>query len=231
MENKEKSILGIIGGSGFYEFPELEIKDQISVKTKYGNPSDKITIGEYLGNKVAFLPRHGSGHNYPPHRIPYKANIVALKKIGVKHIIGTCVCGSLKDDISPGSFVVPDQFINFTWGRDDYFKYNKKIIHLPMGEPYSSFLRNEIIELLTKLDFKFFDVGTVVVIQGPRFSTKAECYFAKEEKIHYACLSSVTDYDVGVRNKNMKISNESFGDIDTIFKLNIKKQEKYSFRS
>jgi 5'-methylthioadenosine phosphorylase len=132
-----KPRLGIIGGSGMCSFCELRVISKVRPETKYGLPSDDISICEYRGQPIAFLPRHGSKHNIAPHKVPYKANLVALKEIGVEYVIGTCIVGSLRREVIPGSVILPDQFVNLTWGRDDYteieevrssFAYGKAIL-------------------------------------------------------------------------------------------------------
>jgi len=189
----------------------------IETETSYGKPSAPIIVGELCGGRIAFLPRHGKKHTILPHRVPYKANLVALKSLGVRHIIGTCVVGSLRKKIEPGAFVVPDQFINLTWGRDDTYKIDRKLIHLSMAQPYCECIREIIARELKTIGVICCNKGTVVVIQGPRFSTIAEskmfalwggdivnmtqypeCYFARELGLCYGAVASVTDYDVGV---------------------------------
>lgn len=141
-----KPKLGIIGGSGMCSFSELKVISEVRPETKYGFPSDVISICEADGQLVAFLPRHGSKHTVAPHKVPYKANLAALKEVGVEYVIGTCIVGSLKKEIVPGSVVLPDQFVNLTWGRDDYTVADGgSFVHLPMGEPYCNQLREEII--------------------------------------------------------------------------------------
>ena len=187
------------------------------VITSYGAPSAPVTLGTIDGVPVAFIPRHGPEHTILPHKVPYKANLAALQQLGVRYVFATCVVGSLKKDVLPGWFVVPDQFINFTWGRDDTSAVDSQVIHLPMAHPYCVNLRMVIVRELHKLRFAHADRGTVVVIQGPRFSTIAEsrmfaqlggdivnmtqypeCYFARSLGMCYAAVASVTDYDVGV---------------------------------
>jgi len=210
----------------------------VEVKTLYGRPSGPITIGELCGGRIAFLPRHGKEHKIPPHKVPYKANLEALKSIGVRHVIGTCVVGSLRKEIKPGSFVVPDQFINFTWGRDDAYEIDKKLIHLPMAQPYCENIREIIVQELKIMKVDHQTKGTVVVIQGPRFSTVAEskmfallggdvvnmtqypeCYFARELNLCYGAIASVTDYDVGVPNI-ISIQSGSLEQVLTVFHRN-----------
>lgn len=209
--------VGIIGGSGLCTFPELSILHRVRPATQYGAPSDDILIGECSGHVIAFLPRHGEGHTIPPHRIPYKANLAALKELGTRSVIGTCIVGSLKRDIPPGSMVVLDQFVNLTWGRDDYFDIDRQFVHLPMARPYCETLRHVAVDVATGIGLRPIPRGTVAVIQGPRFSTIAEsrwlaangwdvvnmtqypeCYLARELGLCYAAVAWVTDYDVGV---------------------------------
>lgn len=136
LTKKERPTLAIIGGSGMCSFTDLKVIAQVKPLTKYGYPSDIISICEHHEQIVAFIPRHGAKHSLPPHKIPYKANIMALKEIGVKNIVATCVVGSLKKTMAPGSLVIPDQFVNLTSGRDDHFEQDGIFIHLPMGAPY-----------------------------------------------------------------------------------------------
>lgn len=169
--------IGIIGGSGLCQFPELKEIKRVNAHTKYGWPSDEIIIGEYRGKRIAFLPRHGREHTLPPHKIPYKANLVALKSLGVKQILATAISGSLKKNIKPGDFVVLDQFVNLTWGRDDYFNVDKEFVHLPMADPYCPRLNKVVYKIAKSMGISVHKKGTVVVIQGPRFSTRSESRF------------------------------------------------------
>lgn len=229
--------LGVIGSSGFYDFPELKNIKKILINTKYGKPSDKITIGN-LGNdlEIYFLPRHGKKHQLPPHHVPYKANLQALKQLGVNHVIGFCATGSLNKNIKPGDFVVLNQFVNFTWGRDDYFNADgKNFIHLPMSDPYNKEFSDFFYGVARKSKIRIHNNCTVVVIQGPRFSTMAEsawfskqgwdvvnmtqypeCYFAKEMDICYAGIAMVTDFDIALKKYGQVMS---LGEIDKIQKI------------
>src|SRR3989338_3828551 len=171
-QNLRKPRLGIIGGSGMCSFPELKVISRLRLETKYGLPSDEIAICEHDGQLVAFLPRHGAKHTLAPHKVPYKANLTALKEIGVEYVIGTCIVGSLKKEIPPGSLVLLDQFVNRTWGRDDSSEADGgSFIHLPMGEPYCRHLRQKALAVESETNTVIIPQGTVVVIQGPRFST------------------------------------------------------------
>lgn len=235
-----KATVGIIGGSGLEKFPEIEnrIVTTMKPKTKYGYPSDKIIISNHKGKRIAFLPRHGYNHNIPPNKIPYKANIAALKMIGVRYILATCTAVSLKKLIKPGSLVLLDQMVNLTWGRDDYFTVDKSFLHLPFARPYCPTLRKIILTYAKKLKIPIHKKGTIVVIQGPRFSTIAEskwfieegwdlvnmtqypeCYFAREAGICYATIASVTDYDVGIKS-NIKFNKNNYGKSIKTFNTN-----------
>jgi len=218
---KEKKLaeIGIIGGSGFYKFFEKGAKE-IEVETKFGKPSDKITVGNLFGKKVAFLPRHGKEHQIPPHRIPYRANIAALKEIGVKTIIAPTAVGSLRTDIKPGDFVICDQFVDRTKSRQDTFFDGPKVAHIEATYPYCKELREIAVSQARKLKFPVHSKGTVVVVEGPKFSSLAESlWFSKmgwdvvnmtqypevilalELGICYLNISLVTDYDSGIYAK------------------------------
>lgn len=221
MENdlqKHEAEIGIIGGSGFYEM--LENPVEIEMIGGHGAPSDKISLGEIHGRKVAFLPRHGRGHKFPPHKIPFKANIQALKDLGVKQIISPCAVGSLKPEIKPGDFVFPDQFVDRTYGRDDTFYHGPEVIHISGAEPYCPDLREVAIQSAKKLKYSYHSSGTIVVIQGPRFSTRSESKWfssqgwdivgmtnypesvlARELEMCYLTIGLVTDYDVGLEGR------------------------------
>lgn len=206
--------IGVFGGSGFYSFME-DVKE-VEIDTPYGKPSDKIAIADFGSKKVAFLPRHGKKHTFPPHVIPYQANLYAMKLLGVKYIIAPTASGSLKREIKPGDFVICDQFIDRTWGRMDTY-YNSETKHISLANPYNEELRQIAIKSCIDEGVKLHKKGTVVVIQGPRFSTKAEsrwfssmgwdvvnmtqypeCTLANELGIPYANISLITDYDAGL---------------------------------
>lgn len=210
--------VAIIGGSGMCTFPELRELYRVRPTTRYGLPSDDIRVCEHQGATVAFLPRHGAEHAIAPHSVPYKANLTALRELGVRTILATCIVGSLKKEIAPGSLVVPDQFVNMTWGRDDYTEQDGGgFLHLPMADPYCAVTRQAIVRSVIDAGYPVVDRGTVAVIQGPRFSTRAEsefyirngwdivnmtqypeCYLARELGMCYGVIAVVTDYDVGV---------------------------------
>ncbi len=208
-----KNLIGIIGGSGFYDFLEGE---EMVVNTPYGAPSDKILLSEYQGRGVAFLPRHGKNHQYPPHQINYRANLFALKKLGVSQVLAPCAVGSLNADMAPGDFVIADQLIDQTKNRKDTFFDGPKAVHISMAEPYCHALRQYVILGCDQLDITCHDKGTLLVVEGPRFSTKAEsrlygehtdiinmtqypeAVLARELEMCYANISIVTDYDAGL---------------------------------
>ncbi|MBI2086561.1 MAG: MTAP family purine nucleoside phosphorylase [Candidatus Zambryskibacteria bacterium] len=241
-----KPKLGIIGGSGMCSFPELKVISRLRPETKYGQPSDEIAICEYAGQLVAFLPRHGEKHTLAPHKVPYKANLAAFKELGVEYVLATCIVGSLKKEIVPGSLVIPDQFVNLTWGRDNLLEADGgSFIHLPMGEPYCNHLRGQVMEVASTLKTVVVPQGTVAVIQGPRFSTKAEslwlsangwdiinmtqypeCYFARELGLCYAAIATVTDYDVGLQ-ESLVIDPRQMGKVLEIFRGNVQKTKDF----
>jgi len=208
--------IGIIGGSGLYDPGMLSDIKEVKIHTPYGEPSDYIVIGRYGGKTVAFLPRHGRGHRIPPHRINYRANIWALKSLGVRYIIAVSAVGSLREDYRPGDLVVPDQFIDMTKSREYTFFDGPQVAHVSMAEPFCEFLRDKIIKIGRELGFRIHEKGTYICIEGPRFSTKAESRvwrevykadiigmtlvpevnLACEAQICYSTLAMVTDYDV-----------------------------------
>ena len=254
MPEMSKVELAIIGGSGLETFDELETQTFFQTETKYGYPSDDITIKKCMDNLgkerfVAFLPRHKRDHSLPPHKIPYKANIAALKSLGVREVIGACIAGSLQLEIKPGDFLIPDQFVNLTWGRDDCFEYDHHFLHLPMSEPYCNSLRVLLADQARKLGVSVHTSGTVAVIQGPRFSTRAEsqwftaqgwnivnmtqypeCYFAREAGICYASVATITDYDVGL-GENVQITQKTMKKSLEVFKHNIELTKKLLLRT
>jgi 5'-methylthioadenosine phosphorylase len=207
--------IGVFGGSGFYSF--LEDVEEVEVDTPYGKPSAPIAIGEVGGKRVAFLPRHGREHELPPAQIPYRANVWAMRELGVRRLIGPNASGALKADLDLGEFVVCDQFVDRTTGRADTFYEGPETTHVSAADPYCPGLRRLLVETAAELGIPVRDGGTVVVIQGPRFSTRAESrwfqdagwdvinmtaypegYLARELELCYANISMVTDHDVGV---------------------------------
>ncbi|MGH2453746.1 MAG: S-methyl-5'-thioadenosine phosphorylase [bacterium] len=207
--------IGVVGGSGFYEL--LEGAEEVDVETPYGPPSDRLTIGEVGGRRVAFLPRHGRRHTIPPQRINYRANVAAMAALGVRRILGPCAAGSLQPEVRPGDFVVCDQYVDRTRGRADSFYDGPEVTHVSMAHPYCPEMAVLLTAQARAMALPLRDHGTVVVIQGPRFSTQAESRWfraqgwevinmtqypeaplAREREICYANISLITDYDVGV---------------------------------
>jgi 5'-methylthioadenosine phosphorylase len=212
---KPRAEIGVFGGSGFYGF--FKGASKVSVKTRYGAPSARLTVSKVGGKSVAFLPRHGVHHEYPPHSVPYRANVDAFKQLGVKRVVGPNAVGSLKAEIRPGDFVFCDQFVNFTTGRKDTFYDGPVTTHISTAEPYCPQMREVAIAAAKEMGARFHGTGTVVVIQGPRFSTKAESRFftkqgwdvinmtqypevvlARERELCYLNISLATDYDAGL---------------------------------
>lgn len=244
-QNKINAEIGVFGGSGFYDF--LKDIKKITVKTPYGMPSDKIALGEYAGKKIAFLARHGKEHKYPPHKIPYLANLWAFKKLGVRKIISPCACGSLSPKIKPGDFVICDQFIDRTKKRQDTFYGGSKVVHISAANPYCENLRKIAIKSCEKLKIPHHKKGTVVVIEGPRFSTAAEskwfqnqkwevinmtqypeCILARELEICYVNISLITDYDAGLVS-GKKINPVDLKEVLKVFNENNEKVKKLIF--
>ncbi len=211
---EKRAQIGVFGGSGLYSL--LENVEEVKVETPYGAPSDRIALASLHGKKVAFLPRHGKDHDLPPHMIPYRANLWAMKHLGVSRIIGPCAAGSLKADVKPGEFVICDQFVDRTSGRVDTFYDGPVTTHVSAADPYCNSLRHIAVESCKDLKIPAKKTGTVVVIQGPRFSTRSEsrwfasqgwevinmtqypeCMLARELEMCYVNVSLITDYDVG----------------------------------
>ncbi|HEX9059585.1 MAG TPA: S-methyl-5'-thioadenosine phosphorylase [Clostridia bacterium] len=237
--------IGIFGGSGFYSF--LENVKEIEIDTPYGKPSDKISVAELEGKKIAFLPRHGKNHQYPPHKIPYKANLYAMKQLGVSKIIAPTASGSLQPNIKPGDFVVCDQFVDRTWGRNDTYFDGPETKHPSPAHPYCPELRKIAIEAGKSLGITTHEKGTVVVIQGPRFSTVAEsrwfgkmgwevinmtqypeCYLARELEMCYVNISLITDFDAGLEGRD-DIPPVKEEDVYKVFTENNEKVKKMLF--
>jgi len=164
--------IGIIGGSGFYEL--LDEATEHEVDTPFGAPSDVVVTGTFAGREVAFLPRHGREHHLPPHRVPYRANVWALRELGVTRVVAPCAVGSLRTDLDTGTFVVLDQFVDRTRMREQTLYEGPDVQHVAMADPYCPRLRDVAIAALEAGDHPHEPTGTIVVIEGPRFSTRAE---------------------------------------------------------
>lgn len=214
-----KADIGVFGGSGFYSL--IDNVEEVEIDTPYGKPSDKISIATISGKKVAFLPRHGKDHKLPPHLINYRANMYAMKMLGVTKVISPCSCGSLKANLKPGDFVISDQFVDRTKDRKDTFFEGPEVKHIGAANPYDEDLRQLAIETAKELDITAHERGTIVVINGPRFSTKAESrwfsnmgwdtinmtqypesYLALELEIKLVNIALVTDYDAGLEGRD-----------------------------
>ena len=231
-----KAELGVFGGSGFYSF--LDGVTEHAVETPYGDPSDKLAIGEVEGHKVAFLPRHGRRHQFPPHKINYRANLWAMKQVGVTRVVGPCAAGSLQPEAEPGHFVVCDQIVDRTSGRPDTFYDGPETTHISFADPYCPELRALAVEKAKQLGITVHDGGTMVVVQGPRFSTRAEskwfqqagwevinmtghpeALLARELELCYVNVSLITDYDVGLEGMP-GISAVSHAEVVRVFEEN-----------
>ena len=211
----ETAEIGIFGGTGIYDSELLKNSKEIIIDTPYGKTSDSITVGEFNGRNVAFMPRHGKKHTIPPHLINFRANIWAFKELGVKRIIAPSAVGSLKKEFEPGHFALPSQFIDFTKSRKCTFSEDGRVIHISVADPFCPELQNVILDVTKKQGIQIHENCTYVCIEGPRFSTKAEsgffrttgadiigmtlvpeCQLAREAQICYVSISTVTDYDV-----------------------------------
>lgn len=206
--------IGIIGGSGVGAPDILENAVKIKQHTPYGSTSDLVTIGTFKGTNVVLIPRHGDNHRIAPSLVNYRANVWAMKELGVTHILAPTAVGSLQKQIAPGDFVFPDQFIDRTTKRAQTFYESHQICHIPMSEPFCPHLRTLLSDSATALKLPHHSHGTVITIEGPRFSTKAESHMfrlfggdiinmttvpevvlAREAGICYAAIAMSTDYD------------------------------------
>jgi 5'-methylthioadenosine phosphorylase len=205
----------VIGGSGFYSW--LEAAHEVEVETPFGPPSDPVVIGEVAGRRVAFVPRHGRDHRYPPHLVNYRANVWALRAVGARQILGPCAVGSMRPDLGPGSLVVPDQLIDRTWGRGHtVYDGPGPVVHVAFADPYCPRGRSAVVAAAATAGWPAEDGGTLVVINGPRFSTRAESRWhaalggdlvgmtglpeaaiARELAVCYTSIAIVTDLDAG----------------------------------
>ena len=214
----QRAEIGVIGGSGFYEF--LDDATEVHFETPWGEPSGPLTLGWVTGRAVAFVPRHGRNHQLPPHRINARANLWALRELGVERVIGPCAVGSLRPDVAPGDLVILDQLVDRTWGRPDTYMDSPVVEHVSFADPYCPEIRSTLAGAAPEAGWEAERVharGTVVVVQGPRFSTRAESrwystagidvinmtqypevYLARELGLCYAGLALVTDRDTGV---------------------------------
>jgi 5'-methylthioadenosine phosphorylase len=207
--------LAVIGGSGLYDMAELTNIETKQMNTPFGPPSDEIMVGTLHGQRVAFLPRHGRGHVLHPSEVPYRANIYALKALGVRYIISVSACGSLREDYAPGHIVIPDQLYDHTKRRDSSFFGEGLVAHVGVADPFSPELSQLLVQAVRDVGGTVHEGGAFITIEGPRFSTRAEsnvyqgwgmsligmttspeAFLAAEAEIAYAVMAHVTDYDV-----------------------------------
>lgn len=208
--------LGVIGGSGFYEF--LTRAERVAVPTPFGEPSDDLVVGELEGRNVAFLARHGRDHRFQPHKVNYRANLWALRSLGVRQVLAPCAVGSLREELGPGTIVVPDQVVDRTWGRPHtLYAEEGPVVHVGFADPYCPHGREVVVDAARAAGKQVEDGGTLVVINGPRFSSKAESRWhqqagwtvvgmtampeaalARELAMCFTTIALVTDHDAGV---------------------------------
>jgi 5'-methylthioadenosine phosphorylase len=211
----DKVVLGVIGGSGLYEIPELQVEQELHVETPYGAPSGPVVVGRIAGRKVCFLARHGKGHRLSPTEVPYRCNVWALKSLGVTHLLSVSAVGSLQEQIAPGHLVVPDQLIDRTKGiRPSTFFEGGVVAHVALADPYCADFRTAVTRAARTTDTIIHPSGTLVCMEGPQFSTRAESFLyrswgahligmttlpeaklAREASLCYATLALATDYD------------------------------------
>lgn len=218
--------IAVIGGSGFYQL--LDNAEDHAFTTPYGQPSDVISVGTVRGRRVAFVPRHGRDHRWAPHTINYRANIWALHSLGVQHILAPCAVGSLRQDLPPGTLVVPDQLIDRTSGRTQTF-YDRGAVHVSFADPYCPADRSHVLKAAAASGVDAHDGGTMVVVEGPRFSTRAEsrwfaaagcslinmtghpeAVLARELALCYTSVALVTDFDAGFATHDSVTQEEVF---------------------
>jgi 5'-methylthioadenosine phosphorylase len=214
-DGRDAGLIGVIGGSGFYEF--FSAADEVAVQTPFGPPSEPVMVGEVAGRRVAFLPRHGRDHRFPPHRIPYRANLWALRSLGVRQVLAPSAVGSLTPSYGPGTLAIPDQLVDRTSGRTQTFFDVGGAVHVAFADPYCPVGRAHAIATARSSGWDPVPSGTLVVISGPRFSTRAESRWyavegwtlvgmtglpeaalARELALCYTTLALVTDTDAGV---------------------------------
>lgn len=211
----QKPLLGVIGGSGLYHFDGLENPQTLTVSTPFGEPSAPIVLGQIGNIQVAFLARHGIGHIYNPTEVNYRANIFALKQLGVRYVVSISACGSLRDDYRPGEFVIPDQVVDFTRKRKATFFEDGLVAHISSADPFCPELSTLLSNAAANTGSVVHKGGTFITIEGPRFSSRAEShlfrswgisiigmttspevFLAREAGLCYAALAHITDYDV-----------------------------------
>lgn len=226
--------IGVIGGSGFYSL--LDDAEELELVTPFGSPSDVVTVGRIGSRSVAFIPRHGRDHRFAPHRIPYRANLWALRSLGVRQVVAPSAVGSLRPEYGPGTLVIPDQLVDRTSGRVQTYYDTVGVVHIPFADPYCPDGRAAAVSAATDTGWEPVDGGTLVVIEGPRFSTRAEsrwfsangwtivgmtghpeAVLARELALCYTSLCLVTDHDAGLEAGQGVTQEEVFA----FFKANI----------
>jgi 5'-methylthioadenosine phosphorylase len=215
-EGSGRAEIGVIGGSGFYEF--LTDTERVAITTPFGDPSDDLVIGDLQGRRVAFVARHGQRHQFPPHRVNYRANLWALRSVGVRQVLAPCAVGSLRPEHGPGTLVVPDQVVDRTWGRDQtIYDQVGPVVHVGFADPYCPRGREAVVNAGRAAGKSMVSSGTLVVINGPRFSSRAESVWhqqagwtvvgmtgmpeasiARELAMCLTTIALVTDHDAGV---------------------------------
>ena len=215
----------MFGGSGFYSF--LDDVEAIEIETPFGSPSAPVTVGSVGERRVAFVPRHGERHQLPPHLVPYRANVWAMRSLGVERLFGPCASGSLQHSVKPGDFVVCDQIVDRTTGRPSTFHEGPRTTHVSFADPYCPEMRAVTVAEARRLEIPVHDHGTAVVVQGPRFSTRAESAFfarqgwevinmtqmpeavlGRELEICYVGIALITDHDVGVHGETEPVTQD-----------------------
>jgi 5'-methylthioadenosine phosphorylase len=229
-QSTDRAEIGVFGGSGFYSL--LDDVREIKVDTPYGPPSDSFFLADVAGRKVAFLPRHGRRHTIPPHKINYRANVWAMRSLGVKAVISPCAAGSLQVHVKPGDFVVCDQLVDRTRGRIDTFYDGPIVTHLSSAEMYDPVLRQLAIDTIRDHGIPLHERGTIVIIQGPRFSTKAEskwfsdagwevismtqypeAWLCRELGMAVVNIALITDYDAGIHEGTEAVDAQSVTEV------------------
>jgi 5'-methylthioadenosine phosphorylase len=208
-------MLGVIGGSGLYDLPDLKVLDEVAIETPFGKPSDRLLIGRVASVEIAFLARHGSGHQHAPSNVPYRANVYAMKQVGVTHLLSVSAVGSLREEIAPRAMVLPDQIIDRTSLRKRSFFDEGVVAHVGLADPFCACLRASLFAAGETANVPLVREGTYLCIEGPQFSTRAEsrlfrdwgasvigmtampeARLAREAELCYATVAMVTDYDV-----------------------------------
>lgn len=208
-------VLGVIGGSGLYSMEQLTSVEQVQIETPFGEPSSPIVLGDLDGQRVAFLARHGMGHRLSPAEVHYRANIYALKSLGIKRVLAVSACGSLREDYAPSEIVVPDQLFDFTKNRKRSFFESGMVAHVSVADPFCNNFSKEVVQSVKSAEGIVHDGGTFITIEGPRFSTRAEsntyrawgmsiigmttspeAFLAREAEMCYSVMAHVTDFDV-----------------------------------